>query len=82
MLSRTKRRRSAIRRPHDPGIPAMRSPERIRKRIEEVLRLGQDGGRLTQAAPSRAAQGRLESTLAMAAYDLIRLPKLLAEPAP
>jgi hypothetical protein len=32
---------------------------RIRKRIEETLRMGQNGGRTTQAAPSRAAQGGL-----------------------
>jgi hypothetical protein len=44
------------------------------------LRLGQDGGRLTQIAASGTAQSRWQFTLAMAAYDLVRLPKLLAQP--
>jgi len=43
------------------------------------LRLGQDGGRPAQDAASRAAQGSdWQFTLAMAAYNLVRLPKLLA----
>ncbi len=60
-----------------PGIP-MRSrahPQTHRGRV----RLGQDGGRAAQDTAPRAGQGRLAIHPGDGPYDLVRLPKLLAQ---
>jgi len=62
--------------------PGYAVSQRIRKRVEEAFGLGQDGGRLAQDAASRAAKGRLAIHPRLAAYDLVRLPKLLAQDVP
>jgi hypothetical protein len=45
------------------------------------LRLGQDSGRLRKMRHRGLPKVDWQFTLAMAAYDLVRLPKLLAEAA-
>jgi len=42
------------------------------------VRLGQDHRRLGQGESARAARVRFKFTFAMAAYNLIRMPRLLA----
>ena len=68
------------RRPHHPpsrlrGQPAHPQADR------GGLRLGQDDRRAAQGE-LRGLAGRLAFTFALAAYNLVRLPKLLAEASP
>ena len=49
-----------------------------RKRIEEPLRLDQDGRRPAQDPPSRPGLVEWFFVLTAAAYNLIRIPKILA----
>ena len=78
----TSGRRSAIdgRTTRHPGYAAS---QRIRKRIEEALRLDQDG-RPACARPGIRGLARVDLafTFAAAAYNLVRLPKLLAGASP
>jgi hypothetical protein len=62
--------------------PGYAISQRIRKRVEEALGLGQGGRRPAQDAPSRAGQGRLAIHPRDCHYNLVRLPKLFAEVVP
>ena len=60
----------------------MRSPPRIRKRIEEVFGWAKTVAGLRKMRHRGRPKVDWPFTLAMAAYDLVRLSKLPAEPAP
>jgi len=64
-----------------PAIPATRSPQRIRKRIEEAFGWAKTVAGLHKMRHRGLPKVDWQFTLAMAAYDLVRLPKLLAQPA-
>lgn len=53
----------------------------IRKRVEEIFGWGKAVGGLTQLKVRGLAKVRAKFTLTLAAYDLVRLPKLLEAPA-
>jgi len=75
------RRRSAIdgRTTRHPGYAVS---QRIRKRIEEVFGWAKTVAGLRKMRHRGLPKVNWQFTLAMAAYDLIRLPKLLAQTAP
>ena len=52
--------------------------QRLRKRIEECFGWGKTAGGLTQLKVRGLAKVRAAFVFAMAAYDIVRLPKLLA----
>lgn len=52
----------------------------IRKRVEEIFGWGKAIGGLTQLKVRGISKVRAKFTLALAAYDLVRLPKLLQAP--
>lgn len=52
----------------------------IRKRVEEIFGWGKSVGGLAQLKLRGLAKVKAKFTLALAAYDLVRLPRLLAEP--
>ncbi len=56
--------------------------QRIRKRIEEIFGWAKTVAGLRKMRHRGLPKVDWQLTLAMAAYDLVRLPKLLAEPAP
>ena len=64
-----------------PAIPATRSRQRIRKRIEEAFGWAKTVAGLRKTRHRGLPKVDWQFTLAMAAYNLVRLPKLLAEPA-
>jgi hypothetical protein len=64
-----------------PGIPAYELSQRIRKRIEEAFGWAKTAAGLRKMHHRGLRRVGSQFTLAMAAYNLIRLPKLLAEPA-
>jgi hypothetical protein len=49
----------------------------IRKRVEEIFGWGKAIGGLTQLKLRGLAKVRAAFTLALAAYDLVRIPRLL-----
>jgi transposase len=53
----------------------------IRKRVEEIFGWGKAVGGLTQLKVRGLSKAKAKFTLALAAYDLVRLPKLLEAPA-
>ena len=63
------------------AIPAMRSRMRIRKRIEEAFGWAKTVAGLRKMRHRGLPKVDWQFTLAMAAYNLVRLPKLLAEAA-
>ena len=80
MLPRTKRPALGDRRPHHPasrlyGLPAYPQTDQEVFGWAKTVRLAGD-------RHCGLPKVDWQFTLAMAAYDLIRLPKLLAEPAP
>jgi Transposase DDE domain len=62
--------------------PGYAISQRIRKRIEEVFGWAKTVAGLRKMRHRGLPNVDWQFTLAMAAYDLVRLPKLLAEPAP
>ena len=74
-------RRSAIDR-RTTRHPGYAISQRIRKRIEEVFGWAKTVAGLRKMRHRGLPKVDWQFTLAMAAYDLVRLPKLLAEPAP
>ena len=74
-------RRSAIdgRTTRHPGYEVS---QRIRKRIEEAFGWAKTVAGLRKMRHRGLPKVGWQFTLAMAAYNLVRLPKLLAEPAP
>ncbi len=75
----TSRRRSAIDR-RTTRHPGYDISQRIRKRIEEVFGWAKTVAGLRKMRHRGLPKVDWQFTLAMAAYDLVRLPKLLAEP--
>jgi hypothetical protein len=65
-----------------PGISATPSRQRIRKRIEEAFGWAKTVAGLRKLRHRGLPKVDWQFTLAMAAYDLVRLPKLLAQTAP
>jgi len=76
----TNGRRSAIDR-RTTRHPGYAVSQRIRKRIEEVLGWGKEIGGMRRKLLRGLERAGSSFTLRVAAYNLIRLPKLLAEPA-
>ena len=76
-----KQRSSAIdqRTACDPGYAIS---QRIRKRVEEAFGLAKTVAGLRKMRHRGLPKVGWQFTLAMAAYNLVRLPKLFAEPAP
>jgi transposase len=77
----TNGRRSAIDR-RTTRHPGYEVSQRIRKRIEEAFGWAKTVAGLRKMRHRGLSKIGWQFTLAMAAYNLIRLPKLLAEPAP
>jgi hypothetical protein len=75
-----KSERPAVERAHDPPPPATRFPS-ASANLSGKPSAGQDRGGPAEDTAPRPAQGRLVIPLAMAAYDLVRPPKLLAQAA-
>jgi hypothetical protein len=61
-----------------PAMPAMRSAVRIRKRIEEVFGWIKTVGDLRKTRHRGPARVGWMFTFVAAAYNLVRIPKLLA----
>ena len=61
--------------------PGYRISQVIRKRVEEIFGWSKTVGGLTQLKLRGLAKVKAKFTLALAAYDLVRLPGLLAAPA-
>ena len=77
----TKGRRSAIDR-RTTRHPGYDISQRVRKRIEEAFGWAKTVAGLRKMRHRGLPKVGWQFTLAMAAYNLVRLPKLLAEPAP
>jgi hypothetical protein len=73
--------RLAHRRPHHPP-PRLRGLLRVRKRIEEGFGWVKEVARLAQVSCAAWLQVDAAFVLGLAAYNLVRLPKLLAEASP